>query len=153
MTVKTELDGQVEIGRKTTASGLGIHEIPATGQGGTGFVVKDSGQRKTFAGGMMRDVQDGKLDWWRLYVGPLMRRYIAHITKGASKYPDITPGVPNWTLAAGHEEMHRFQASAARHFAQWMAGDREEDHAAAVVFNLNGYEYCRERLEGSSDSK
>lgn len=48
--------------------------------------------------------------------------------------------------AAGLEEMERFRESAARHFFQWMRGDTDEDHAAAVVFNLNGYEYVKDKL-------
>jgi hypothetical protein len=110
------------------------------------FVVKDSGKRQVFEGGMQRDTQEGKIDWWRIYVGPIVERLAIHVTKGAVKYPDITPGVPNWTLAAGEEEAHRFKASAARHFAQWMRGDDDEDHGAAVVFNINGFEYVKERL-------
>ena len=109
------------------------------------FIVKDSGKRQEFSGGMVRDTQDGKIDWWRIYVGPIVKRLAIHVTKGAAKYPDVKPGVPNWTLAAGEEEMQRFKASAARHFAQWMQDDLDEDHAAAVVFNINGYEMLREK--------
>ncbi len=114
------------------------------------FEVKDSGKRQSFGGGMVRDTQEGKLDWWRLYIGPMARRWVDHVTKGATKYPDITPGVPNWTLAAGAEELHRFKASAARHFAQWMNGDRDEDHGSAVYFNINGYEYVKEKLNAEN---
>jgi hypothetical protein len=49
--------------------------------------------------------------------------------------------------ASGQEELDRFRASAARHFAQWMAGDTDEDHASAVWFNINGAEYVKERLK------
>lgn len=110
------------------------------------FEVKDSGERKQFDSGMVRDTAAGKLDWWRVYVGPMLKRLAVHVTKGAVKYPDVKPGVPNWTLAAGPEELQRYRESAARHFAQWMDGDQDEDHAAAVVFNLNGYEYVKERM-------
>lgn len=109
------------------------------------YVVKDSGERKQFASGMMRDTTSGKLDWWRLLVGPMARRLVAHVTKGAAKYPDVAPGVPNWTLAAGPEEYQRFKDSAFRHFVQWMNGERDEDHAAAVIFNINGAEYVYEK--------
>lgn len=114
-----------------------------------GFVVKDSGKRQEFAGGMQRDTQEGKLDIWRVFVGPLVERVSAHLTKGATKYPDITPGVPNWTLAAGNEEMTRFKQSAARHFWQWYNGVVDEDHFAATVFNMNGAEYVKEKLNES----
>jgi len=110
------------------------------------FVVKDSGERQQFESGMVRDTQAGKLDWWRLLIGPMARRLVAHVTKGAVKYPDVKPGVPNWTLAAGEQELARFKASAFRHFIQWYEGDVDEDHAAAVHFNINGAEYVKEKL-------
>jgi hypothetical protein len=111
------------------------------------FVVKDSGKRQQFDSGMMRDTQEGKLDIWRVFVGPLVERLAAHVTKGATKYPDIKPGVPNWTLAAGEQELWRFKFSAARHFWQWFIGVKDEDHFAATVFNMNGHEYVKEKLE------
>ncbi len=110
------------------------------------FQVKDSGKRQSFDGGMVRDTQEGKIDWWRVYVGPMLKRWAIHVTKGATKYPDVTVGVPNWTLAAGPEELHRFKASAARHFAQWLADETDEDHGAAVMFNINGAEFVKEKL-------
>jgi len=108
--------------------------------------VKDSGKRAEFAGGMVRDTADGKIEWWRVRVGPMFKRWAIHLTKGAQKYPDVTPGTPNWTLAAGTEEMFRFKASAARHFEQWMADEQDEDHASATIFNMNGYETTKEKL-------
>lgn len=111
------------------------------------FVVKDSGERTQFASGMQRDVTSGKIDIWRLFVGPMSERLAIHVTKGAAKYPDVQPGVPNWTLATGPEEEFRFKDSACRHFFQWLRGDRDEDHAAAVFFNINGAEYVREKRE------
>ena len=111
------------------------------------FVVKDSGARHTFASGMVRDTQENKIDWWRTRIGPMLKRWAAHVTKACVKYPDVSPGVPNWTLANGPEELQRFKASADRHFAQWMAGDVDEDHAAAVIFNVNGAEFVKERMK------
>lgn len=115
------------------------------------FQVKDSGERMKFDSGMVRDTAAGKVDWWRVFVGPILERLAVHVTKGAEKYPDIKPGIPNWTLASGEAEFQRFRDSAARHFAQWMRGDRDEDHAAAVVFNLNGAEYVRGRMKPPVD--
>jgi hypothetical protein len=111
------------------------------------YAVKDSGERMKFDSGMVRDTTTGKIDYWRCFVGPMMERLAVHVTKGAVKYPDVTPGVPNWTLAAGDAESERFRQSAARHFYQWMRGDTDEDHAAAVIFNINGYEYVEEKQE------
>lgn len=111
----------------------------------SGFAVKDSGERQQFESGMVRDAEAGKIDYWRLIDGPMLERWAEHVTKGAVKYPDIAPGVPNWTLAEGSAELARFKASAFRHFVQWMRGDTDEDHAAAVFFNINGAEYVKGR--------
>lgn len=109
------------------------------------FVVKDSGARQEFPSGMVRDVADDKVDYARVFDGPMLERWAVHLTKGAAKYPDVAPGVANWTLAAGDAERARFRASAVRHFIQWMQGHTDEDHAAAVLFNLNGHEYVKAR--------
>lgn len=115
------------------------------------FVVEDSGKRQEFSGGMVRDTQEGKIDIWRVFVGPLVERLASHLTKGASKYPDVLPGVPNWTQALGQEEMHRFKASAARHFWQWYNGAEDEDHFSAVCFNLNGFEYLKGKMRAKNE--
>lgn len=110
------------------------------------FVVKDSGERQQFASGMVRDVTTGKIDYRRVLEGPMFDRWAAHLDKGAAKYPDVAPGVANWTLAEGAAELERFKASALRHLVQWLRGDVDEDHAAAVFFNINGAEYVRARI-------
>ena len=104
------------------------------------FTVKDSGTREQFSSGMQRDTGD-KTRYDLVFDGPMFERQAVHMTKGAAKYEPR-----NWMKASTPEEMERFRQSASRHFAQWMAGDRSEDHAAAVMFNLNGYEYVREKL-------
>ena len=111
------------------------------------FAIKDSGKRQKFAGGMVRDTSDGKTDYTSVLDGPMLDRWAEHVTKGRKKYPDLKPGVPNWTLAKGDEELARARASAFRHFRQWMRGDTDEDHAAAVFFNINLAEYVRERMK------
>lgn len=110
------------------------------------YIVKDSGQRKQFGGGMVRDTEEGKVDYTNLLHGPMMERWATHLTKAKVKYPDVTPGTPNWTLAGGEEELARFRQSAFRHFIQWIQGDTDEDHAAAIYFNVNGAEYVKEKL-------
>lgn len=105
------------------------------------FVIKDSGERAKFSSGMVRDTTTGKIDYSRVLDGPMFERWAEHLSKGAIKYPDVRPGVANWTLANGPEEYERFRKSAFRHFLQWFRGDRDEDHASAVFFNINGAEY------------
>jgi hypothetical protein len=111
------------------------------------FTVKDSGQRKTYPSGLLRDVTEGKTQWHRIADGPMAARWAEHLTKGAAKYPDLPDGRPNWSLASGPEELRRFRESAFRHFMQWYLGESDEDHAAAVFFNVNGAEYVRERMK------
>jgi hypothetical protein len=108
------------------------------------FKVKDSGQRQEFESGMVRDVTEGKTNYALCFDGPMFRRWAEHLTKGAEKYDKR-----NWMKARGLEEAERFKESAIRHFVQWMSGDCDEDHAAAVYFNLNGYEYVKENFEST----
>lgn len=109
------------------------------------FVTKDSGERQTFATGMVRDsglktlrpdlVDQGMLQRWSELMG-----------RGAVKY-----GERNWEKAATQAELDRFLASASRHFFQWFNGQNpEEDHAAAVFFNIAGAEYVKRRLSAAS---
>ena len=106
----------------------------------TDFQIKDSGERQQFSGGMVRDISTDKVDYLLVRDGPMYQRWAIHLTNGAKKYAKR-----NWMLASGEEEKNRFKESAARHFEQWLAGDRTEDHASAVIFNINGYEYCLEK--------
>lgn len=108
------------------------------------FEVKDSGVREEYPSGMVRDVANGtKNDPTLILDGPMLERWVEHLSKGAVKYSKR-----NWMLAAGEVEYERFRESAFRHFLQWMRGDRDEDHAAAVFFNVNGAEYVRAKREG-----
>lgn len=106
------------------------------------FVTKDSGQRENLANGMVRDTTEGKTDYTLVLDGPLIERYAQLLTRGAAKY-----GKRNWCKAfastdktAREATKERFRESAFRHFMQWINGDRSEDHAAAVIFNMNGLE-------------
>lgn len=89
---------------------------------------------------MQRDVTDDKIDYLLALDGPMFKRLAIHLTKGAKKYAKR-----NWMKARGQQELERFQESATRHFFQWLNGDVDEDHAAAVIFNINGAEYVKER--------
>lgn len=106
----------------------------------TGFVTKDSGERVDFDSGMRRDTNEGKP---RYDLMPLneVRRLAELYSRGAVKY-----GEKNWQLADSEKEMNRFKESAFRHFYQWAAGDVDEDHMAAVVFNVFAYEYVKDKM-------
>lgn len=105
------------------------------------YITKDSGERIEFPSGMHRDTQDGKARY-DLVDLPMLKRWAELMARGADKY-----GEDNWRLANGTEELKRFQASAFRHFIQWFEGEDDEDHAAAVFYNIAGAEMVKARLE------
>jgi hypothetical protein len=117
------------------------------------FQVKDSGVRHEFESGMRRDTSDNKTDVELIFNGPMADRWAEHLTKGAIKYPDPEIGEANWMRANGKAEMVRFRKSAVRHFRQWLRGDIDEDHASAVFFNINGYEYTKGKLDDDNRSQ
>lgn len=111
------------------------------------YKTKDSGARQEYDSGMVRDLQDGKPDYSLLLAGlpyedELITRWASLMTRGAEKY-----GKRNWQLATSEEELERFKASAFRHFMQWITGETDEDHAAAVLFNINAAEYVKHKKE------
>lgn len=110
------------------------------------FTIKDSGERMQFDSGMVRDVTTDKTNVALVYDGPMFWRWAVHLTKGALKYSKR-----NWMKANGEKEYERFRESAARHFQQWYRGDKDEDHAAAVFFNINGAEYVKENLNAEKE--
>lgn len=111
------------------------------------FVTKDSGERIEYDSGMRRDVVTGKPRFDLIladgipYDEQLLTRWAALLGRGADKY-----GERNWERANSREELDRFRASAFRHFMQWYLGETDEDHAAAVLFNVNAYESTLAKL-------
>lgn len=108
------------------------------------FETKDSGKRAEYDSGMVRDTAEGKVRFDLLlplgvpYADQFLTRVAGLMERGAERYGDR-----NWEKARGGEEMERFKASAIRHLMQWAAGETDEDHAAACVFNLLGYETAK----------
>ncbi len=91
------------------------------------FVTKDSGAREEYETGARRDTQAGKTRWD--LIPPLALKRVADLyARGAVKYDE-------WNWAKGIK-MSRCYASAFRHLMQWVFGDKDEDHLAAVVFNI-----------------
>jgi hypothetical protein len=60
------------------------------------------------------------------------------MARGAEKY-----GERNWEQGI---PVSRFYASALRHLMQWREGDSQEDHLAAVLFNVGGIMFTRARV-------
>jgi hypothetical protein len=106
----------------------------------TKFETKDSGERVKFASGMTRDTDNGKPRYDLIPLEP-MRRLADLYARGTVKY-----GSRNWEQANTIDEIQRFRASAMRHMYQYLAGERDEDHMAAVVFNLFAAEQTDAKL-------
>jgi len=102
------------------------------------------GDPVTLASGMNRESEDGKIDYLLVRDGPMFKRWAELMTRAIPKR-----GRRNWMKANSEEDLERFRRSFARHAEQWLAGEDDEDHAAACIFNLNGAEHVREQL--SSD--
>ena len=115
------------------------------------FVTLDSGKRKVFKSGMQRDLEDTKPRFdlifpkGQKYEDTLFYRWAMLMMRGAKKY-----NARNWEKANGVEELERFKASAFRHFVQWFCDEEDEDHAVGVLFNINGYEYLKEKLKNGN---
>jgi len=112
------------------------------------FTTKDSGKRKQFVSGMQRDTNEGKPRFELItplqlpYEESMLYRWASLMARGAAKYDDR-----NWEKAEGEEELNRFKESAFRHFMQAMCGETDEDHLAAVMFNLQGWAYVEWKLK------
>lgn len=107
------------------------------------FVIKDSGVRKEFDSGMRRDTNEGKPRYDLLWE-PTLTRFAIHMGKGSAKY-----GERNWQKANSQEEMNRFLESGCRHFVQWCRGDVDEDHLAATWFNMQAFEYVKDKMQNT----
>ena len=102
------------------------------------YEVKDSGKREEFAGGSVRDTQDGKPRYELIPAGPLKRLAI-HYANGAKKYGDF-----NWQKG---QDIRRTLASMLRHSQCVLAGDENEDHLAAVAWNAFAIMWTREQVK------
>lgn len=116
------------------------------------FQTKDSGARQEYKSGMRRDLQKGK-PRYDLIIGighenNMLKRWAELMERGMDKY-----GYRNWELADSEEEYIRFKASAFRHFIQWFEDEDDEDHGAAVFFNINAAEFLKEKIEKNKDAK
>ncbi len=105
--------------------------------------VKDSGEHTSFPTGARRDDRAGK-GRYDLVSPFALARLARHYENGAAKYEDR-----NWEKGL---PLSRFWDSAARHLQRYLAGDTEEDHLAAVAWNV----FCLmhfEEVEPTGDKK
>ncbi len=89
------------------------------------YELKDSGARTEFSTGSVRDLQVGKGRFDLIPMSPLWRLAKLY-EKGAVKY-----GPSNWRKGQPFSAVIN---STIRHLFKYLAGWRDEDHLAAVVF-------------------
>lgn len=119
----------------------------------TNFEVKDSGERREFNTGFKRDIQSSKprfdlmvpkcIPWNK----NMFYRLADHLRKGYEKY-----GYRNWEMASTKEELISFEDSMFRHFMQYIGGEIDEDHAAAIMFNIIAAEMVKYKLSQKGDT-
>lgn len=114
------------------------------------YTTKDSGKRSEFSSGMVRDTEEGKPRFDLLfpegipYAEQMLTRFANLMARGAEKYDER-----NWEKASGEEELSRYKSSALRHLIQWITDETDEDHAAAVMFNVLAGETVLSRVQES----
>lgn len=105
---------------------------------GDGYKMNDSGERKEFTTGAVRDASAGKGRFDLIPAYPLFR--LAKLYEaGAKKYAER-----NWEKGI---PTGRFMDSAFRHLMNFQDGDRSEDHLAAVLWNIAGLIWTEEQVK------
>lgn len=113
--------------------------------------MDDTGTRQEFPGGGMRDTAEGKprfeLLWTdaQPYEDQMLTRAARWMARGAEKYDSR-----NWELFDSPEALEHAKASLLRHTFKLLAGETDEDHAAAVWFNSQVIEYVRWKFRKAS---
>lgn len=105
-----------------------LHEIVDKAMSDTPHIL-DSGNRREFASGAVRDMHAGKGDMASIPWEAILRLSV-HYENGATKYE-------RWNFRKGIP-VSSFIDSACRHLAKYQCGCDDEDHLAAAAFNVLG---------------
>lgn len=93
------------------------------------YETKDSGDRQEFGNGSVRDTNSRKPRPDLISTRGTLR-HAELMARGAEKYGDR-----NWELG---QPVSRFLESLERHLLSYKLGRRDEDHLAAIRFNVDG---------------
>lgn len=102
------------------------------------FITKDSGERRVFETGSVRDSRKGKGRFDLIPAYPL-KRLAQLYERGAEKYADN-----NWQKG---QPLANYLDSAMRHMNDYRDGDRAEDHLIAVAWNVFAYIWTERAIE------
>lgn len=100
--------------------------------------VKDSGERQKFNTGSVRDDNTGK-PRYDLITPIGLYRVAMHYANGAKKYGD-----DNWTKG---QPLRRYIESAERHIQKLKLGYTDEDHEAAIAWNILAYIHTKTMID------
>lgn len=124
--------------------------VPLWRRPGGWVLISTEEPRTVFPGGGVRDGRAAEKPRFDLlfpklqpYELQLMTRWAEWMRLGAQKYADR-----NWEEFQSPEALAHAEASLGRHYAAFAAGRTDEDHAAAIVFNVMCIEYVKQRLAG-----
>jgi hypothetical protein len=115
-----------------------------TAVAGGQYTTKDSGEKRVHASGMVRDQDQDKPAFHLIlpkdvpFEDQMLTRLAALYTRGAVRY-----GGRNWELSCTEEDEEHIAGSLFRHVIHLLCGDTDEDHAAAVMWNVNALELAR----------
>lgn len=99
--------------------------------------VQDSGERRQYQTGAQRDIQRGK-GRFDLIPAYSLKRLAVHFENGAIKY-----GENNWQKGM---PLQQYLNSAIRHLYAYLAGSRDEDHLAAVAWNVFVFQWTEQAI-------
>jgi hypothetical protein len=100
-------------------------------------MLKDSGERREFTTGAVRDCATGK-GRYDLIPPEAVRALALQLEVGAIKYTDR-----NWEKGI---PLSKYFDSAARHLFKYMEGERDEDHLVSALWNVACMVATRERI-------
>lgn len=113
-----------------------------------GYVTRSTGPASEYEDGMRRDATEGKPKFGLMlpegvpYEEQLLTRVAGLYTRGGKLYGDR-----NWESSATQESLDHHREAFLRHAMKLFLGVQDgEDHAAAVVWNVNAIELTRRNL-------
>jgi hypothetical protein len=129
-------------------SSLGLRGDPIKEENRKKFETKDSGKRFQSPDGMVRDTSEGKPQFTLLFPkgvpfeDQLMTRVADLYHRGGVKY-----GARNWEKSSTEEALAKHEDCLMRHVIKFLLGVEDgEDHAAAVVWNVNAVDLTRRKI-------
>jgi hypothetical protein len=115
------------------------------------YQTKDSGKRFESPDGMVRDTSEGKPQFTLMFPkgipfeDQLMTRVADLYHRGGVKY-----GPRNWEKSSTEEALAKHEDCLMRHVVKYLLGVEDgEDHAAAIVWNVNAVDLTRWKLKNT----